>query len=433
MHKNSQILTAIDVGTSKVCTIIAEAGGPRDIKVLGYGIVPSYGLKKGTVVDNESVQKAVHASIRKAEREANVKIEDAYVGVTGSHVSFENTWTTLTGTERHGVITANDLSSDLNFGPEPAKPHTMDSNRQVIHAIPMEYSLDGQKGIRNPLGMHSQDIKVDTHFETGETTFIEKLISSVESLGVKIAGLVLEPLASSESVLTSMEREQGAVVVDIGTGTTDIATFKNNKMYFTSVIPVGGYQFTNDIASTYDTTFKTAEETKLKYANTEPHKVSREMQVCVPLVGGAKQLKIPQRDICQLTRERALELINLIRIKLQDAGLNKLSDTQIVLTGGASNLPGLSTLTRQYLSNRVRIGMPGNYTILPEELQNPAHSTGVGILLWVTNPNSPIWTNKANGLGNYSEPVVYLVISKMFRQFKNLFRHNLLSVNQGES
>ena len=433
MTKNSQILTSIDVGTSKVCTIIAEAISPRDIKILGYGIVPSYGLKKGTIVNSESVQKAIHVSIKKAEQQAKVKIENAYIGVTGSHVSFENAWTTLGNTEHHDVITANDLSNDLNIGTEPAKPSFMESNRQVIHAIPMEYSIDGQKGIRNPLGMHSQDIKVDTHFVTGETSFIEKLMSSVESAGVKISGLVLEPLASSESVLKDIERELGSVVVDIGRGTTDIAVFKNNKLCFTSVIPVGGYQFTTDIASTYGTTFKTAEETKLRYAHTELHKVPKEMEVSIPLMGRNKHAQIPQRDLCQLTRERALELINLIRIKLEDAKLNDLSNTQIVLTGGASNLPGLSALTQRYLSNRVRIGKPINHTDLPEELRNPAHSTGVGILLWVTNPDSTIWINKTNGFRNYSEPVIYLAISKMFRQCKNLFKHNLLSVNQGGS
>ena len=417
MIEDSRILTAIDVGTSKVCTIIARTNGAKSLEILAHSVAPSEGLKKGNVVEIASTEKAVRASIQGAEQKSGLKIQTAYVGVTGAHVSFENRWDTLGWAGQRGVITADDLSRVQ----ESVTPRTVGTGRKVIHAIPMAYSLDGQKGIRDPLGMHSRNLAVETHVVTGASSFIDKLVTAVESVKVKVAALVLEPLASSEAVLTPREREQGAVVVDIGGGTSDLAVFKNSSLFYTAVIPVGGYQFTNDISVTYNTPYAAAEDAKIKYAHTEPFEVLPDDEIRLPVLGGTTELKVLRRDICLLARERAQELVRLIKIKLQEAQLGEVSNVRLVLTGGTANLPGLATLAQRTLSNRVRIGVPNGRGDIPEELKTPSYSTGVGILLWAMNQDRPVAVHTTNGSGTSTETGAAATISRFFKQVRSLF------------
>ena len=281
MMQDTKIITAIDVGTSKVCTLMARRSGANGVKVLAHSVVPSEGLEKGNVADVASAEKAIRRSIRQCEIRAGVKIPSAHVGIAGSHVSFENRWDELGWAGKEGVITA----EELDRVPTSVAAAGAESGRQVIHAIPMVYALDGQRGIRDPKGMHSRQLEVQTHVVTGASSFVDKLLDAVQSTGVKVDSLVLEPLASSEAVLTRHERLQRVAVVDIGGGTTDVVVFKGGRMFFTAVIPVGGYQFTNDICQTYDTTYATAEEVKIEHAHADPFLIHPQEEISLAVSG----------------------------------------------------------------------------------------------------------------------------------------------------
>ena len=421
--QDATLMTAIDVGTTKVCTIVGSKAGPNGLNILAHSVVPSEGIRKGNVADIASTADAIRASVEDAQRVAGIKIRSAYVGVTGAHVSFANLRYEMEASSL-GVITADDLDKipDQVVSPRAGK------GRQVLHAIPMHYSLDGQHGIRDPIGMHTSHLEVETHVVTAGSSYIDKLVEAVESAGIKVEDLVLEPLASSRAVLTPQERERGVALVDIGGGTTDLAMFKRGSLCFTSVIPVGGYQFTNDIRVSYDTPYKAAEDTKLKHAHTQPGVVRSHEEVTLPRNGRTTQQQVLVRDICQLTRERAQELIHLIRLKLREADVEDISSLDLVITGGTSNLPGLEDLMRQSLTNTVRIGVPEGHGSIPDALKKPAYATGVGILMWAVNQGSAAGRQTGNGtLSKLSEVRVGL-ISRLFKQVKNSFQSRIFAV-----
>lgn len=437
MMKDTSILTAIDVGTTKVCTVIGRCSKKNGVEILGYGVVPCSGLSKGNVTDVSATRAAVRASVELAEKASGQRVTEAYVGVTGSHVAFENRRDTLDWVGKMGVITV----EDLERVPDKVASASETSGRKVIHALPLKYSLDGGYEVRDPLGMHTDRIQVETHLVTGASYFVSKLVDVVESAGVKVADLVLEPLASSQAVLTDQEKNRGVALVDIGGGTTDIVVFRKGGVIFTDVIPVGGYQFTNDIAMTYNTSYEAAEEIKLKHAHTQPDTVRPDEEVIVPVNGRPLGLKIPRHEICQLTRERAQELVRLISLKLKDAGVNRDSEANVVLTGGASNLQGIQQLMQRYVAGKVRLDAPNGRWNLPEALRHPSYSTAVGILLWSIDnqknesiqkrshvPNGTNGHNGAaahNGVNGHASTGVRVksdgVMTRFFRSIRSIF------------
>ena len=394
MHR-AKILTAIDIGTTKVCTVIGERSEMGSLSVLGHSVVPCEGLVKGVIENLVATQISVRASVKEAEAKAGVKIGSAYVGITGSHVSFENRSDVLSWVGRHGVIT----SADLTQVPDNVAEYSKGIGRKVLHAIPISYSLDGQPGIKDPLGMHTRRLEVKTHVVTGAAAPMEQLVKAVEGTGIRVEGLVLESLASSEAVLTPMEKAGGCVLIDIGGGTTEVIAYRAGSMYYTSAIPVGGFQFTNDICLTYNTPYDCAEEAKLNFASTEPDSVRPHEEFTLEIVGRSTTLTLPRRDLCQLTRERAQELARLIALKLRDAEIADLSEVNLILTGGAAKLAGFEAMLKKILTPRVRIGSPMPLPGMLEELRQPDFATSVGILIWAAEQKSKEATNGTNGNG----------------------------------
>jgi cell division protein FtsA len=421
MMRDAKTIVAIDVGTTKVCTIIGQQSESGSLKILGYGVVPSEGLRKGNVTDIEATERAVRASVEIAEKRAGVKVESAYVGVTGSHVSFENRNDILDWVGKRGVITGDDLIRV----PQKIAASVGDLGREVIHALPMAYSLDGKQGIKDPLGMHSDRLEVATHVVTASPTLTHRLVQAVENAGIKVESLVLEPLASSEAVLTREEKEAGVALADIGGGTTDVVVYRNGSIYFSSVIPVGGNQFTNDISLTYNTPYASAEATKLAFAHTEPETVRPDEEVHLPVVGRTTELKVPRHELCQLTRERGQELVRLIKLKLEDAKVGDITKFRLVVTGGGSALPGLEGLIQRVLTRHVRTGLPNGYVDdVPDDLITPAHATGVGILLWAANQPTAEVSNGTNGSSNRATREASRnggAVSRFFKQMRSLF------------
>lgn len=378
--EESRIVTAVDIGTTKVCTIVGRRTDLGELEVLGYSVVPCDGLKKGNVEDMPATQEAVRASVEAAGEAAGGRITSAFVGITGRHVSFQNRTDPVRWAGEQGVITVDDLRQV----PEMVAASSKVDGRKVIHAIPISYALDGHPGIRDPLGMHTDRLDVETHVVTGASEYVDRLVNAVESVGVRVESLVLEPIASGEALLTPAERKKGVALVDIGGGTTDIILYMNDRVNFTAIIPIGGFQFTNDICVTYNTPYLAAEEAKLNFAHTEPDTVRPHEEVVLPVEGRSTPLTVSRRDLCQLSRERAQELMRLVRVKIQDSRIEDTSDLGVVLTGGASNLPGLEAVARRVVSSHVRMGSLDGCEGIPDELRGPAFSTGVGILVWAT-------------------------------------------------
>ena len=423
------ILTAVDVGTTKVCTLIGRKSGRGDLEFLAHSVVPCEGLKKGNVTDVAATALSIRSSVDEAAKQAQVAGRSAYIGVTGAHVAFENRWDQMEWAGQGGVITAEELARV----PDSARAANSETGRRLIHVLPVAYSVDGLNGIRNPLGMHSSDLAVESHMITGGAAFIDKLVEAVDSAGIGLDALVLEPLASSDAVLTNEERIQGAIVVDIGGGTTDIVAYARGRIFFTGVLPVGGYQFTNDICVTYSTPYPDAEDLKLRYAHTDLHGVRATEEVTLPVIGKNADLKISRREICQLVRERAQELASLVKLKLQEAPLGRLSDFSLVLTGGTASLPGLDGLFRQTMGTNVRIGVPNGHGMIPDSLRAPAFATGVGILLWAFEHPKP-QTAKVTITTSAKAPTDREgLVSRFFQHIRNVFPAQLFSVRQGRT
>ena len=386
----SKIKTVIDIGTTKISAIMGQLEKGR-LNILTHSTVPCDGLRKGIVTDISGTSRAIKLAIEKIESLSGYKVDSAYVGVTGVHVSFTNRRDLMNRDEEPYVITKDSLTDN----PDTLFASIDNPERKLIHAITMSYCVDGDEGIRNPVGMHSDYVEVDTHVVTGSAELLDKLNTSVESAGIKVSGMVLEPIASGIAVSTKEEREQGVVVIDIGGGTTDLIAFKNSSVCYTDVIPVGGFQFTNDIALTFNTHYESAESAKLEYGTAELYPSNRaESKISFQSKTDDSVIEIESDDISQLTRERAQELINLIRITLNDSELDAQTKSHIVLTGGTSNLPGLTDLMGRTIATKVRTGLPIADGI-PEELLNPNHATGVGILKWVLKND-----NKENAINN---------------------------------
>ncbi len=380
------IVTAIDVGTTKVCTIIAKVYSSEKAKIVGVGIEPSRGLRKGMVVNVEEAKKAIRASVKKAEQQSGFRVRGAYVGVTGSHIQSTEEWLPIISGKDNTVVTGGRLN---------AVRHSMtvskgDDGRQVLHAIATGYALDGTPGIKNPVGMHAHQLDMHTQVITGVSALLSTLTDAVTGAGIEMSGLVLEPLASGEAVLTDSEKELGVVMVDIGGGTSDVAIFKGGDMIHTFVIPVGGYQFTNDLATMFDTSYEEAEQAKLKYGGVNLDAVSAGEEVELPIIGQTRVVKVPRRELCQAMKERSVELLQLIKVKLAEAKLQGAPEARIVLTGGSANIPGLDALAKRILSANVRMGLPRKPAGMPEVLVNPSYSTSVGILLWCMKEYSQV-------------------------------------------
>lgn len=373
---NLGLVTAIDVGTTKVCTIVASRASSGNLEIVGYSSVPSDGVRKGAVDRVADAERAIRQSIESVRSNCGIEIRSAFVGITGTHIEFENRRHSIDSVSKAGVITESDLSQ-----PEIGLSSKLGENRRLLHSIRMSYSLDGEEGIRNPLGMHTDNVKADTHIVSGDSTFINRLVAAVKNSGINVEGLVLEPLASGLAVLTPEEMARGSLLIDIGGGTTDVVGFKGGRICYTGVIPVGGWQFTNDIAMTFNTKYSEAEKIKLLHASTELQIKRIDEEIPMLLVEGS-ELMVPLIDICQLTRERAQELVKLIKIHLDKANLGDPSQIRLVITGGASNLPGMIALVQRRLAIQTRKGVPSFNGIAPAELIEPSYATGLGLLLW---------------------------------------------------
>lgn len=380
MRQDTGVLVAVDVGTTKVCTIIARREDAGGFRVLSFSASPSGGIAAGVVTDTSEAVEAIRNSIQDAARQASVTVESAYIGISGSHVSFENRLDRIDGAASRGVITRD----DLDRVPEAVAKVSARPGRKVIHALPKSYSLDGQGGIRDPLGMHTSKLDVESHLVLADDDSVRSLSRAIESSGIRVQGMVLNPIASAEAVLTEREKFNGVVLVDIGGGTSDVIVFDRGSVQLTAILPVGGFQFTNDICVTYRTNYTSAETAKIEKGSADPTGFKAADEVVLPVhgQGSERQRHVALRELSQLLRERVFELSRMIRLKMIDAGIEDPGSANLALTGGSSRLVGMEDLFKQRLTPKVRVAGPDPALDLPEGLREPEFSTSVGLLLW---------------------------------------------------
>ena len=382
----NRTVAAIDVGTTKVCTVIAdlnEGGAPR---IVGVGIAKSVGLHKGLVVNINEARESIKESVRKAEQSSNYKVESAYVGVTGRHVTSLNNRGVVAITRNDRVVRTDDLKRVLSSAQSVKIP----GDRKLLHVIPRSYAVDGQAHVKNPIGMHGFRLDVETHVITAAVTSIQNLIKCIRSIGIDIEDLVLEPLASSEAVLTPDEKEVGVILADIGGGTTDIAVFKEGSIWHTSILPVAGYQLTRDVSIGLGLPFDVAEEMKKRYGSVMPVYESKTEDTAAISQDGHG---VSYQDLCDIIRARVEEILKLILLELPNSEYETLVPAGLVLTGGSSNLAGIATLGRDILQLPVRVGAPSNMEGISDALCDPAYATSVGLLAWgVSHERSSNWT-----------------------------------------
>jgi cell division protein FtsA len=405
--KKRNVIAAIDVGTTKICTILSDVSEDQP-RVIGVGITPSKGLHKGLVVNINEARESIRDSVRKAEQTSNYKVESAYIGVTGRHVTSNNNHGVVAITRNDRVVRPDDLKRVLTSAQSIKTP----ADRRLLHVIPRQYTVDGQAGVKNPVGMHGFRLDVETHVITAAVTSIQNLVKTIRSLRIDIEDLVLEPLASSEAVLSEDERQVGVVMADIGGGTTDVAVFKDGSIWHTSILPVAGYQLTRDVAIGLGLPFEIAEEMKKKYGSVMP--VIDDGGNNAPAISKDGH-GVNYQDLCDIIKARVEEILKLIVLEMPNSNYEELIPAGLVLTGGSSHLAGLATLGQEVLNFPVRIGVPNNYGGIGDVLQNPAYATSVGLVLWGAK-HQGIGQQKVVKPGGLSASV-----SKLAAQLKKLF------------
>jgi len=371
-----EIVVGIDVGTTKVCTLVGRVDEEKSIRILGVGIEPSDGIRKGIIVDLAAASKAIKRSVEKAESTSGLEVTTALVSLAGAHVSSVNS-RGLTGVPG-GIIDATDIARALEQAQAVAIPY----DREIVHIIQRGITVDGQEGVRAPIGMHGYKVEVETHIITAAGATVDNLRQCVGAAGVEIQQFVLNPLASAEVVLTEEERQMGVAVCDIGGGTTDLAIYVNGDVWHTMVLAVGGNHVTQDIAHGLRLPLPQAEEVKKLHGHALRSEIGIDEYFSIRPFGEDQDVRISRQDLAHIIEARIEETFNLIMQEIKRSGYDGLLPAGMVLTGGTSALPGIKRIAGEVLGMSVRTAQPDNLTGLVDKLGSPAYSTSVGLLRW---------------------------------------------------
>jgi cell division protein FtsA len=400
-------IVGIDVGTTKICTLVGEADTDDQLRIIGVGVSPSRGLKKGVVVNLQEATEAIRVSVHKAEQISGYEISSAYVSVGGAHISAMNSRGLVAISRSQRGITQADVDRALDGARAIAIPH----DREIIHAIPRGFILDGQEGVRDPIGMQGTRLEVEAHIVTGASTSVSNLVRCVGDAGVRIDDLILQALASGEAVLRESERDMGVVLADIGGGTTDIGIFLEGSIWHTQVLPTGGEHMTSDVALGLRTPRKIAEDLKIKYGHALAASLAADETIDVAAFGEGARQTVSRLRLAEVIEARAEEILLLILREIKRLGYDGLLAAGLVMCGGASELAGLKDLAARVLDLPIRVGAPHDLQGLTDAVESPAFATAVGLLLWgmrheptdggdvrPTQPSSAFWAKVRNWL-----------------------------------
>ncbi|HLE90781.1 MAG TPA: cell division protein FtsA [Anaerolineales bacterium] len=371
-----EILVGIDVGTTKVCTLVGRVEDDKSIRILGVGIEPSEGIRKGVIVDLAAASQAITRSVKKAESTSGLEITSALVSMAGAHVSSVNS---------RGAVAVNGAvieQYDIEHALDQARAVAIPYDREIIHVIQRGFNIDGQDGIRNPKGMRGYRLEVEAHIITASGATVDNLRQSVGAAGVAIQQFVLNPLASGEVVLTEQERQMGVAVCDIGGGTADLAIYVNGDVWHTMVLAVGGNHVTQDIAHGLRLPFEQAEDVKKQQGYAVRSGIGPEEYFLIRPFGEDRPVQINRQELAHIIEARIAEIFSLTMQEIKRSGYDGLLPAGMVLTGGTSALPGIKRVASEVLKMPVRTAQPGNLSGLVDRLNSPAYSTGVGLLRW---------------------------------------------------
>ena len=382
------LIVGLDIGTSKVVAVVGEVRADRSIEIVGFGSQPSTGLKKGVVVNIDATVDSIQRAVDEAELMAGCRIHSVFAGIAGSHIRSLNS---------HGVaeirdkeVTADDISRAVNAARAMAIP----SDQRVLHVLPQDFTVDGQPGIREPVGMSGVRLEVNVHVVTASASAAENVIKCVKRCGLEVDDLILEQLASAHAVLTEDEKGLGVCLVDIGGGTTDIAVFHDGSIRYTKSIPIAGDQITSDIAVTMRTPTQYAEEIKVRYACALGLLANADETIEVPSVGDRPSRRLARQSLAAIVEPRYRELFELVHSELRRAGfVNERGEVAlpagVVLTGGSAKMEGAVDLAEEMFHAPVRLGAPQHVVGLADVVRNPIHATGVGLLLHGARRGAP--------------------------------------------
>ena len=375
MGKKNSLVVGLDIGTSKVCAVVGEMT-ERGVEIIGVGSHSSHGLRKGVVINIESTVESITRAVEEAELMAGCEINSVFTGIAGGHIK---------GFNSHGIVAVKNKevsSRDVERVIDAAKAVAIPMDREVLHILPQEYIIDDQDGIKEPLGMSGVRLEAKVHIVTGAVTSAQNIIKCCNRTGLNVADIVLEPLASSEAVLTPEERELGVALLDMGGGTTDIALFHDGAVKHTAVLAIGGNHLTSDIAAGLRTPIGEAERIKQRYGCARTSMVAKDERLEVPSAAGRSTRTLSRHILCEIIEPRLEETFQLIHREIARSGYEGSLASGMVMTGGSTLLPGMVDMAEEIFGMPARLGVPAHVGGLIDVVSSPIYATGVGLVLY---------------------------------------------------
>ena len=414
--ENEKIIVGLDIGTSKICALVASPDEkPNSLNILGIGIAESEGMNRGVVVNIDKTIKSIRKIVDQAEQQAGIEIKDVVVGIAGDHIDSFQTKGTIGISSSNHEITKMDVERVI----EESRKVKIPSDRKILHVLPQDFIIDGQDGITDPVGMSGVRMEANVHVVTGSETSIQNINRCVQRAGLNAKAIVLEPLASSNAVLDTEEKEVGVALIDIGGGTTDIAVFEENLIRFTSVIAIGGKHVTNDIRKVLGIIVSQAERIKKEYGHTHLDSLLNDEVIMIPGIAGRSPMEAKKSYLTQIIQARMEEIFTFALSEIRRSGFSQRLGAGVVITGGCSLLRGVEELAQNVFGMPVKIGIPSGitYSGLAPEVENPIYSTSVGLALYGLGDDN----KHKNGNKNSEKKVVEKPKDKkkIFNKLKN--------------
>lgn len=417
----TRTVSAVDIGSTKVTALIAQAAVDpvtfeSKISIVGAASSQSKGVKKGQIVDIESTVESTISAVEAAERMAGYNLDAAFISVGGAHVASQNSTGVVAVSDARGEINPEDVGRVM----EAARAISLPTSREIIHVLPRDFVVDGEGGIKDPIGMSGVRLEVETHIITGSTAALKNLTKTVSEVGIDVHEIVFSGIASAESVLTETEKELGCLLIDIGGGTTSVNAFIDGSTCYSSTIPIGSKNVTNDLAIGLRVTLESAEKIKLALSDKSKNKKEAEDQIDLTELGAEENKKVSKRTLVEgIIRPRLNEIFSMVRIDLERNGLINRIPSGAVVTGGGAMVIGVEESAKRTLSMPVRVGIPTGVSGLVDDIINPQYATAVGLVLYGAKKDFP----QASVLPSFGKKFKLPAkgsISKLFETVKNL-------------